>query len=499
MPTGGVVENARLAWAAALALLLLPGVARALEFFDGDIQIHGYGEVQMRAIQEGFDPSNKMDLSQWYWVLNVEVELDLIKESLGPIDEVSGFVRAEVRYDCVWRRGCGTMRSADAYGNRSKRLPERLSDSRKNGFIGTRDPAPYADKRKRTLIPYGQRTDEWAVPMSLGGLNTDPPTPVPGNRKLARIWNVAAIGELFFAGTGRDGEFDDVEALEDHADILRRIDDLRDSLEEVDDPHELFEDIARHVDLLGVDDPGLFIMHDFLDYRFGMSKVDGVTGGNGTRVFGPWRPKDKVPKRPALNTYPNPYRVDDINPFLGTRGAGELPFRPGPFFAWYDSKAPVDAARGLYYPNAGVRPLLDRSRFGNQDLNFSQTDLEWNHGASQRQTRELKEAYLDIDMFEYRLWLRVGKQTIVWGKTELFRAQDQFNPQDLGLASLPSLEESRIGLWSLRAIYSFYDIGPFQDVRLEGAFNFDKFQPLDIGVCGEPYSPPVSCAKAMAR
>ena len=53
-------------------------------------------------------------------------------------------------------------------------------------------------------------------------------------------------------------------------------------------------------------------------------------------------------------------------------------------------------------------------------------------------------------MFDSRLWLRIGYQTIVWGKTELFRNQDQFNPQDIGLASLPSLEESRISLWAVR-------------------------------------------------
>ena len=52
-------------------------------------------------------------------------------------------------------------------------------------------------------------------------------------------------------------------------------------------------------------------------------------------------------------------------------------------------------------------------------------------------------------MFDSRLWVRVGYQTIVWGKTELFRNQDQFNPQDLALASLPELEESRISLWAV--------------------------------------------------
>ena len=54
-----------------------------------------------------------------------------------------------------------------------------------------------------------------------------------------------------------------------------------------------------------------------------------------------------------------------------------------------------------------------------------------------RTRSELKEAYLDLEMFDSRLWLRVGKQNIVWGKTELFRTTDQFNPQDLALATLP--------------------------------------------------------------
>ena len=39
--------------------------------------------------------------------------------------------------------------------------------------------------------------------------------------------------------------------------------------------------------------------------------------------------------------------------------------------------------------------------------------------------------------------MRLGLQNIVWGKTEVFRTTDQFNPQDLALSSLPTLEESR--------------------------------------------------------
>ena len=85
-------------------------------------------------------------------------------------------------------------------------------------------------------------------------------------------------------------------------------------------------------------------------------------------------------------------------------------------------------------------------------------------------------------MFDSRLWIRGGYQTIVWGKTELFRNQDQFNPQDVGLASLPSPRGvAHLALGDPR-IWSFYDVGPLNDVRLELAVNFDQYQPIDPGV-----------------
>jgi hypothetical protein len=115
-----------------------------------------------------------------------------------------------------------------------------------------------------------------------------------------------------------------------------------------------------------------------------------------------------------------------------------------PLFGFEDDSAPRDAARGLYYPSAPFAALLAEDRFGTPDQNFSESELEWNHGASQ-DTRELKEAYVDLELLEARLWLRLGLQNTIWGKTELFRAQDQFNPQDLGLSSLPSLEDETSG------------------------------------------------------
>ena len=131
-------------------------------------------------------------------------------------------------------------------------------------------------------------------------------------------------------------------------------------------------------------------------------------------------------------------------------GAGELPFRPAPTNPFADPNnsstlAPLDEAQGLYVPNAGFGAALAEDNFEfAPNQNFSQTELSLNHGASQDPFYELKEAYVDLEMLDHHLWLRLGLQTIVWGKTELFRAQDQFNPQDLAIASLPSLEESRV-------------------------------------------------------
>lgn len=106
------------------------------------------------------------------------------------------------------------------------------------------------------------------------------------------------------------------------------------------------------------------------------------------------------------------------------------------------------------------------------------------------------DAMITTKRLEGSLFLRLGKQQIVWGKTELFRTTDQLNPQDLALSSLPSLEESRIALWAARAIYSLYDVGPLEDFRIEVAANLDGYQPIDLGKCGEPYTIFLVCAKS---
>jgi hypothetical protein len=182
-----------------------------------------------------------------------------------------------------------------------------------------------------------------------------------------------------------------------------------------------------------------------------------------------------------------------------TGGRGEAPFRPAPDLAntALGNAALLDA-QGLYLPSLGLRRTLRARDLDPLTFNVDQTDRAWNRGASQQRTKELKEAYVDLETLDHRLWMRLGLQDIVWGKTEVFRTTDQWNPQDLALSSLPTLEESRISLWSARGVYSLYDVGPLQDVRLELAANLDKFEPADLGACGEPYAADSVCTLTYA-
>ncbi|MEE2679571.1 MAG: DUF1302 family protein, partial [Myxococcota bacterium] len=177
-----------------------------------------------------------------------------------------------------------------------------------------------------------------------------------------------------------------------------------------------------------------------------------------------------------------------------TGGDGELPMRVAPDFSNL-SNTEFGRSQGLYLPSYGFLDYIESGgSINDHQFNISEIDRSFNRGYAQRETYELKEAYLDMEFLESRLWVRAGIQNIVWGKTELFRTTDQFNPQDFALSSLPSLEEARIALLSARAVYSFYDVGPLEDVRFELAVNFDRFQPTDLGACGEPYTLDVVCA-----
>jgi hypothetical protein len=431
-----------------VALILLFGAASspaaAFEFADGRVQVHGFYESQMRAIARNYSTSDDWDLTQWAHILNIEIEADIAPDGWGPFDLVSAFARVEARYDCVWTRGCGMFSSADTYGNRAARLPGRLGDGERAGYRNSATLVD-GDQRRFASIPreflfYDDRNRGDSAPSA------------------SDFFNIQGLDTLF----GVAGQ------------------------------NEIFGD---------EDDPAPFIFNEILDNCvFAFRDTRGPENGTGSQVLGPWNPDCRTREQARLSARPNPMRSGDISPILeddagnNIGGFGELPMRPVPDFN-YLGTAPLDQAKGIYLPNQELARKIRGGDFGDTDQDFSQDDLAWNHGASQSGERELKELYVDMEFFDSRLWIRAGKQTIVWGKTELFRTTDQFNPQDLALASLPSLEESRVALWAARGVWSFYTLGPFDDLRLELAANYDEFEPNDLGRCGEPYSPLPVCSK----
>ena len=456
-------------------LLALAPPATGFEFFDGRLEIHGYFAEQVRALSNDFDMSGDIDLAQWYHVLNVELEANLFPDGIGPLEIVEAFVRVEARYDCVWTHACGIFPSVNTYGNGARHLPKHLIDGHQAGYTGA---LANGDRRRYAgLNRYNYELSHRSDPQG-------------SFRRPVKLQSVPGFVTLFGNGTGVNRVFEPIEPG------------------------------------YGDDPPPFYFDHVYRRCLFGMREGRGGEDGHITNIMGPWNPRCPIDEIDLMRFKPNPFSYRDFNPILagvdripGTaddpfnpnpfappnpdcpnldgdciypKGRGTLPFRPAPLYAANVPGVPEDVAQGLYYPSEGLRRALGKD-LGSIDQNFTQNELAWNHGASQQDEGEFKEGYVDIEAAEGRLWLRLGKQTIVWGKTELFRNTDQFNPQDLALASLPGLEESRIALWAARGTWSFYNIGKLEDVRLELAANLDDFEPADLGRCGEPFAFDVVC------
>jgi hypothetical protein len=682
-------------WACA-ALSTLPRVAAAVEVLDGLIEAHGAAEIQIRALDSEF--SEELDLAQWYNVFSLETDLNFAPDGFGPVDLLTGFVKVEIRYDCVYTRGCGMLRSADTYGNRAKRLPTRLRNASDpdfsgaippitpadlsdypeirnpgNGFVGggrPRHPQPTPSRFEPYRDADGNVIDDSGYPGADTFFRSEGPDSVPNSGDEPARYTFEAIADYRFAfkdirdqgagGTSVLGPWlpknriQAIGLLSDRANSLRgrfaptsttglgterfHVDDLVRAYgaTSVEDaialraqgvtPSAQFPGIASaarfdnlHPELLSLlrtdsdpancvfpnvivsgrcfttkpdpsavdtngnplpganrvpvapvseyfisranTDPALRIdqsevrrvnaalasldlfggdwnprlpcrkpsdRRDSDGYRqrlggavgrFGNSAIEsGLDFGLTTGPAGACLPDGAPDPSESLvlinnalqfpTNYGTPPFPGLLLPGIGTNrritgGAGENPLRPAPELSNLGSIDPMTGeridnsdfmqAQGLYYPSVGLREELARGELNDLDFNFTQTQRALNRGQSQRDYKELKEAYLEVELLDSRLWIRLGLQNIVWGKTELFRTTDQFNPVDLALASLPTLEEQRIALWSGRAVYSFYDVGPFNDVRAEIAFNWDRFQPNDLGACGEPFTPDIVC------
>jgi hypothetical protein len=121
-----------------------------------------------------------------------------------------------------------------------------------------------------------------------------------------------------------------------------------------------------------------------------------------------------------------------------------------------------------YFGNVAPKYLGELTRFAN-----------FGYESARRRTKEL---LYDIRLFEAYfnitkgpLFIRLGRQNLSWGETDVFRLLDQINPLDNNFGGFTTaLDERRIPLNMLRAQWSFGTVGPVQDLTLEGFVSVDN-------------------------
>ena len=85
------------------------------------------------------------------------------------------------------------------------------------------------------------------------------------------------------------------------------------------------------------------------------------------------------------------------------------------------------------------------------------------------------------------VFLKVGRQQIVWGRTDLFRVLDVFNPVDYSRNNIyDELQDIRIPLWSAQAEWRLGGSESMQDRNVQLVWSFDKFRADNLGQCGQP-------------
>ncbi len=105
----------------------------------------------------------------------------------------------------------------------------------------------------------------------------------------------------------------------------------------------------------------------------------------------------------------------------------------------------------------------------------------------------LREFYVDatrtLDSGD-QLNVRLGRQQVVWGRTDLFRVLDVINPVDYSRHNIyDELEDTRIPMWILQMERRMGATAGFDDLNASVVWNFDKFRPHNLGSCSGAYNP----------
>ena len=108
-----------------------------------------------------------------------------------------------------------------------------------------------------------------------------------------------------------------------------------------------------------------------------------------------------------------------------------------------------------------------------------------------KQAYDLWEAYVDLSRGP--VFIRIGRQNLAWGETDVFRLLDGINPLDNTFGGVfEDLDDRRIPLWMLRGSYNFGRVGPVSALTVEGFWvpgNLDV-RVAPVSPVGTAYSAP---------
>ncbi|MCB1678889.1 MAG: DUF1302 domain-containing protein [Halioglobus sp.] len=130
----------------------------------------------------------------------------------------------------------------------------------------------------------------------------------------------------------------------------------------------------------------------------------------------------------------------------------------------------------------GCKPLEDYMDLDESEMAWSDFNDRWDF---------IREFYLSgsFDLAnDDQVGFKVGKQQIIWGRTDLFRVLDVINPVDYSRNNIyDELEDIRIPMWMAELEYRWGATEFFGDINLSFVWNFDKFRPSNLGQAGQPY------------
>jgi hypothetical protein len=104
----------------------------------------------------------------------------------------------------------------------------------------------------------------------------------------------------------------------------------------------------------------------------------------------------------------------------------------------------------------------------------------------------IREAYLDATLplsNGDEISFRLGRQQVVWGRTDLFRVLDIVNPVDFSAQNIyEELEDARIPMGILNMEYNAGAGDTFEDLNFQFIWKFEQARPHTLGQGGSTYS-----------